>query len=184
MSQTDVQTGIHNRRQFDIRLQDGCERQRRYPGDLSIIVIGIDGLEELSDIHGPECGEYVLERVAAGIAGLMRKSDCLARFSPDTLCCLVFDSGGNTANKIAERLRRHVENLELQFHDADLKVTASLGISGSAQAASPETMLGKAVEALSLARQAGGNRVAARPGAENPGLLTRTPHLSAGHSGR
>ena len=159
MNVRDGLTGIYNRRHFESRLAAECERHRRYSRQLTLLMIDIDFFKAVNDTYGHQCGDLVLKEVTAGIASLIRKSDCLARYGGEEFCCLLPETSLDNALMLAELFRRHVEGVSLQHESHSLKVTISVGVSEFLAEDTSETLLKKADEALYEAKRTGRNKV-------------------------
>ena len=163
MNVKDGLTGIYNRRHLESRLGDECERQKRYAGKLSLVMLDIDFFKKVNDTYGHQCGDHVLKSVASGIASIIRKTDCLARYGGEEFCCLLPETGIKDASMLAERFRKHVEEMALLYQDTEVRVTISLGVSEFTAASSPEMLLKKADDALYQAKKTGRNKVVSNP---------------------
>jgi diguanylate cyclase (GGDEF)-like protein len=158
MNTKDALTGIYNRRFLESRLKEECERQRRYARPLSLIMIDIDFFKKVNDTYGHQCGDLILQTVAAKAAAVIRKTDFIARYGGEEFCCLLPETDGGSAEIVAEHLRIHIEDMENSFEDKLVKVTISLGISCFVTDDSPETFLKRADDALYQAKHSGRNR--------------------------
>lgn len=159
MNTKDALTGIYNRRYLETRLKEECDRQQRYSRPLSLIMIDIDFFKKVNDNHGHQCGDLILQSVAAKAASVIRKTDFIARYGGEEFCCLLPETDGEAAETVAESLRSQVEEMENRFNDSTtVKVTISLGISGFAAEDSPDSFLKRADDALYQAKHSGRNR--------------------------
>jgi hypothetical protein len=73
-------TGLANRRAFDDRLAGESARQARYGGELSLLMMDIDGFKAINDTHGHVVGDVVLKAVASIIGHYVRETDLAARY--------------------------------------------------------------------------------------------------------
>lgn len=161
MNVRDGLTGIYNRRHFESRLKEECERHRRYNRKLSMIMFDIDFFKKVNDTYGHQCGDHVLKGVSSGIASIIRKTDCLARYGGEEFCCLLPETELEPAIMLAERFRAHVMEMTLLYQDAEVGVTISLGVSEFEENDAPEMLLKRADNALYDAKRTGRNKVVA-----------------------
>lgn len=161
MNVKDELTGIHNRRYLDKRLEDEFQRSRRYCKDLSLIVFDIDFFKKVNDTHGHQCGDLILQNVAARIASSIRKTDCIARYGGEEFCCLLPETELKAAFILAERFRREIEEMVSSYDGQSIRVTISLGVTElDGRTNSSRQLFHKADEALYHAKNTGRNRVA------------------------
>jgi len=158
MNTKDALTGIYNRRFLESRLQDECDRHRRHSRQLSLIMIDIDFFKKVNDTYGHQCGDMVLQSVAAKAASVIRSTDFIARYGGEEFCCLLPETDADAAETVAEHIRTHIEEMENSFENNSVKVTISLGISGFVAEDTPDTFLKRADDALYQAKHSGRNR--------------------------
>jgi len=162
MNTKDALTGIYNRRFLESRLKDECDRQRRHAQQLSLIMIDIDFFKNVNDSYGHQCGDMVLQSVAAKAASIIRSTDFIARYGGEEFCCLLPETNAAAAEIVAENLRKHIEEMENSFENNVVKVTISLGISSFVSEDSPDSLLKRADDALYQAKHSGRNRFVRR----------------------
>ena len=160
MNSKDGLTGIYNRRFLESRLNEEFERHRRYSRVLSLMMIDIDFFKKVNDSFGHQCGDAVLQTVAAKVSSVIRKTDVVARYGGEEFCCLLPETGLESAGVVAENVRIYVEEMETQFQDQTLKVTISIGFASMRESDTVETLIKRADEALYQAKHAGRNCVA------------------------
>ena len=115
-----------------------------------VILLDLDGFEELNAVHGHVIGDEVLRRVAAGIAACVRDGDIVARIEGDAFAVLAGGIDLEQGHALADRLRRAVGGARMP-RDV-IRVEASLGVAAANAADGPgET------DALAQARVALGN---------------------------
>lgn len=155
---TDSLTGLYNRRKLDSALVEELERVQRYGRRLSTIMIDLDSLKHINDIHGHPAGDEVLQRVARVIQQQVRKIDVPVRYGGDEFIILLPEAGLKEATVLAERIAADCQNLRY----GEDQVSFSLGVvEWGPGIASPEAFLVEADQALYEAKQAGGRRIAA-----------------------
>ena len=158
MNTKDALTGIYNRRFLEARLKEECDRQIRYARPLSLIMIDIDYFKKVNDTYGHQCGDMILQSVAAKSASVIRKTDFIARYGGEEFCCLLPETTADAAEIVAENLRNHIELMENNFVNESIKVTISLGISGFLPNDTPDSLMKRADDALYQAKHSGRNR--------------------------
>ncbi len=154
-SLTDGLTGCHNRRAFQLRLDEEHQRALRYDTPLSLLMIDVDHFKQFNDVYGHVAGDEVLRRVAHLLTSAARTNDYVARYGGEEFTVILPNTAGEGALSVAERLRKSIETAQW----TQRKVTVSAGAStliGSAMSA--EELLIEADQALYQAKRMGRNR--------------------------
>ncbi|MFO7802754.1 MAG: diguanylate cyclase [Desulfovermiculus sp.] len=156
LSRTNHLTGCFNRRGFTDRLDYEIKRVERTNTDLALIMFDIDYFKQVNDTFGHDVGDQVLQEIAEITSKNLRKVDTLARWGGEEFLILVPDTDGDSTWKLAERLRKIVDN-----HDFPKvgKITASFGIVQYRRGDSRDKLISRADQCMYLAKQNGRNRV-------------------------
>ena len=161
MNLRDTLTGIHNRPSLELSLKEEVERHKRYGHLLSMIMFGIDYFQQVNDTFGHQCGDFILQQIAATIGKNIRSHDIFARYGGEEFCCLLPDTSMESAADLAERFRKKISQKTYRYLDKSVNVTISLGVSSlSKETTTAEMLLKKADAGLSAAKNSGCNRVA------------------------
>ncbi len=165
---TDALTGVNNRRYFDQRLPEEIARASRDSGQLSCMFIDLDRFKSINDTFGHPVGDKVLRATAQVIQNQLRTTDVVARYGGEEFAVLLTQTDNQKAIEIAERIRRRVEDqdIELESCDKPLQVSVSIGVaslSGANRttdiAASGSRLVASADKAVYQAKATGRNRV-------------------------
>ena len=160
MSVLDGLTGLYNRRQFEISLEQEYNRTRRHPSDFSLAILDIDFFKKVNDTYGHQYGDYVLKTVADLMKSSFRKTDLLYRYGGEELIMIMPETNLEGAIIPVQRLRRSVEEYEFEYNGVKSKVTVSIGLTMNFQDFNtPAEILKSADEALYRAKESGRNRV-------------------------
>jgi len=156
----DELTGIYNRRFFYIAANKEINRSIRYKKDLSFVLIDIDHYKEVNDHYGHLAGDKVLQRITQVIQKELRTSDVFARYGGEEFLILLSDTSGNAAFEVAERIRKKVEALRVNYDEEEISVTISLGVTRlTKDRSSLHEIMAVVDQALYSAKQKGRNRV-------------------------
>lgn len=159
LAYVDGLTGIHNRRFFEMRILEELGRAGRFQGKMSVIMVDIDHFKRLNDEFGHLLGDEVLRLVATILKQQLRKSDLVCRYGGEEFAIVVPETTGENALRVAEKLRRQVENHH--FPGVPRKVTISCGVADyPTHGITRDEVVAAADSALYTAKQAGRNRVA------------------------
>ena len=160
MSVLDGLTGLYNRRQFEIGLEQECNRTKRHPSDFSLAILDIDFFKKVNDTYGHQYGDYVLKTVADLMKQSFRKTDLLYRYGGEELVMIMPETNIEGAIIPVQRLRRMVEEYDFDYNGVKAKVTVSIGLTMNYQNLNNSAdILKSADEALYRAKEEGRNRV-------------------------
>ncbi|NTV89219.1 MAG: diguanylate cyclase, partial [Clostridiales bacterium] len=132
LSYMDGLTGIPNRREFDLFLEQEWNSSIRTRLPVALLMIDIDYFKQYNDNYGHLAGDDCLRQVAQALRGcLSRSTDIVARYGGEEFACILPRTNVGGAVIIAERLRECVENLGIRhdYSNAGRCVTVSVGVS-------------------------------------------------------
>jgi diguanylate cyclase (GGDEF) domain len=159
-AQHDPLTGLWNRHALDHHLPIGT----------AVIMIDIDHFKRVNDTYGHDTGDIVLQRTARSLQDVIRMPDRAIRYGGEELLVLAALPPSTSdrdkltsAAALGERIRQHLERIDLADIDPNLHVTASLGVTVVTSPEPIETAIHRADTALYQAKSAGRNRVATAP---------------------
>jgi len=157
----DALTDLYNRRYLADALRRECGRVGRYGGELSCLMIDIDGFKHYNDLHGHPHGDAILRRVASLISASIRDCDIAARYGGDEFCIVLTQTDHEGALNLAGRLRTSIVQNCLMAGAGTDPVTASIGVFTAAghPPPDPESLIEGADTALRQAKAAGKNQV-------------------------
>lgn len=159
-SQTDVLTGLLNRRYLDQVLAKLYDAYQENPEPFSIMMIDIDKFKSFNDDFGHLWGDQVLKHVAHVVRDQLQGDDLVARFGGEEFCVVLFKSTITEAMKVAERTRDAVEvkKLKKKASGKPLRdVTISLGVAEYNGKETIAEMIERADKALYEAKEGGRN---------------------------
>jgi len=106
LAEHDTLTGLANRHTLDARLAGMMARAEAEHGEVALLVIGLDGFQQINDLLGHANGDLVLRAVAERLRRHVGPVAVVARLSGDefaiAFCCA--DMTGSVAD-LAERIR-------------------------------------------------------------------------------
>ncbi|MDR0565412.1 MAG: diguanylate cyclase [Azoarcus sp.] len=160
LATSDPLTGIPNRRAFFESFEHERARLTRYPGEAALLMVDIDHFKQINDTHGHGAGDAMLCHIVRQIRKLLRGSDTLARLGGEEFAILLPQANKEGALLLAERVRKVIEDTPLIYNDADIYVTASVGVAiMSHNDPNIDKTLSRADHALYKAKHSGRNRV-------------------------
>lgn len=123
----DPLTGLANRKAFERELESRWERRVSTPGG-SVLMIDLDHFKPVNDSGGHAAGDAMLKAVANAVSTNVRGTDLVARLGGDEFAVLLPDCHEEAARAIAEKIRRGIAEIALQWEDRTLRVGASIGV--------------------------------------------------------
>jgi diguanylate cyclase (GGDEF)-like protein len=157
LARTDDLTGAMNRRAFVRAAAQEIERQARYGGEFSIMMLDLDDFKGLNDKHGHHIGDQALRNLAEAIRNSTRRSDSVARIGGDEFVVLMPNTPKAACASICQQLRRAVAE---GMKDSGYAVTASIGsVTFGQPPESVDVALRAADAAMYCAKHDGGDRV-------------------------
>lgn len=160
MQNQDPLTGLLNHSAFQHALEKHLNNKIDLP--LSLVVLNLDLLRQINEVHGFEQGDKALQAVAKLLSTPEYLSLTVSRFGPESFVFLCPQTDANTAAKKAEALRRAIAQLSLPGkYNSSVGLTASFGVVSMSQAGNKahQRMLEQAFEALEQAKALGRNQV-------------------------
>jgi diguanylate cyclase (GGDEF)-like protein/PAS domain S-box-containing protein len=169
----DPLTGVANRHLFLDRLRHALARSRRLDTLVAVVFCDLDHFKQINDEYGHQLGDRTLQSVAELLDDSTRDSDTVARFGGDEFVLLLEDlAGPHEAISVTERVRRKLRD-RAGFDKHAVDVTASFGIAlAGDDAERPETLLGRADQAMYRAKERGRDRINLEPVAETVDLTS------------
>lgn len=158
---TDSLTGLLNRRAFQQRLEHETDRADRYGGRLFMILGDIDHFKSINDNHGHDAGDFILKKIAATLTVNLRSTDVLCRWGGEEFMVLASGYIQEDGEKVAEKLRKAVEDEVMWLHNPRLKVTMSFGVCAYRKKMNMEDLLKCSDEMLYASKRNGRNQVTA-----------------------
>jgi diguanylate cyclase (GGDEF)-like protein len=163
LASLDPLTGAYNRRTFHETAERTLALARRAGQPLSIIMIDIDHFRRINERHGQRVGDEVLRVLADVVRSQLRQEDLLVRFGGEEFCVMLPQVPGPGAVVVAGRIRKAVCADPLRIDGLEIPITVSAGVAARLDEGpeSIDELLGRADQALSLAKNRGRNRVVA-----------------------
>jgi two-component system cell cycle response regulator len=155
---------VYNKTHFIERLRAELARNLRYRRGLSLLMLDVDHFKRVNDNFGHPMGDFVLQRLASIIKGELRTVDVVGRYGGEEFAVLLPETGIEHAAGVAEKLREQIEKAQLCWHDHEVMVTLSVGLTavepGDHWSGAYTDLIERADRALYQAKQGGRNRVA------------------------
>ena len=155
MANTDVLTGLANRRHFDERLAAAVGRNP----DFSLMLCDIDHFKSINDVYGHAFGDHVLKSVAMTLTRASRSGTFIARTGGEEFAVVLVKANEEQVRRAAERIRQTVEGLKIRNAQEEVRVTISVGMAMAESVRQIERIYEAADAALYQSKDAGRNCV-------------------------
>ncbi len=124
----DYLTNTFNRRSFERALKEAFEEYKKRNSLFSLILIDLDGFKKINDLYGHSVGDLVLRRIAHILRQSLRARDILARWGGDEFAVLMPGTRKEQAIRVAERLKKTLEDLEITVEGERVRLSFSYGV--------------------------------------------------------
>jgi diguanylate cyclase (GGDEF)-like protein len=163
---TDELTGVRSLRQILELATRDLQGARHSSRPLVVMLVGIDRLGRINDLHGRATGDDVIRQVASRLGQAIRDTDLLGRYHEDEFI-VVLSQGrdgetgiGDGGLEVAERLIQTVGQGPVPTRVGPLSVTVTIGLTLMTDDDADITALtARAETALHTAKQGGRNQV-------------------------
>ncbi|MBK1702754.1 diguanylate cyclase [Thiococcus pfennigii] len=159
LASIDPLSGLFNRQFFEVLFANALSTAQRLDHDLSLLLFDIDRFKEINDAHGHLAGDQVIERIAKIARTGRRATDIAARWGGDEFIVLLSDCDEGNARRIAEALRRRVQQ-EVRIPGTELPATISIGVATHRRGEGLEDLTARIDARLYAAKAAGRNCIA------------------------
>lgn len=160
IANTDVLTGLPNRRYALNRLEQESAAALRTKQPLSVLMLDLDHFKSVNDTLGHDVGDQVLTHAANLMRTTARTNDIVCRLGGEEFLIIAPNTDGSTALLLAERIRNAIEKNQLQGVALRQSITVSIGVAGSIGAKpSWKDLMKWADDALYLIKQGTRNSV-------------------------
>jgi diguanylate cyclase (GGDEF)-like protein len=156
LAMRDELTGTFNRRHLMRLIERATERERRF----SLCLLDIDFFKHINDTYGHTAGDAVLRAFAQTVQSQVRPGDTFGRYGGEEFLLMLPDTPAASARVLAERVRLAIEHMRCAELGPNVVVTVSIGVAECIPGESISQAVGRADEALYMAKSAGRNQVA------------------------
>ena len=165
-SEKDGLTGLGNRAAMETALARAFAAANRHGDALSLIILDVDFFKRVNDEHGHLVGDEVLKVLSLVLSDVIRETDIAFRYGGEEFLVILEKTDLAGASLLAERIRTHLESMELNTTAGPVRITLSLGVAMLEPGDSREALLGRADAALYASKMSGRNRMTTDSGLE------------------
>jgi diguanylate cyclase (GGDEF)-like protein len=167
LSRLDPLTGVANRRQFSVALDEAWKLALRRQESIGVLMIDVDHFKAVNDFHGHAYGDECLTAIARILSKQgARANDLLARYGGEEFVLLLTETDYAGAMAVADRMHHAVELAGIVNEGSPFNrhVTVSIGVGVCApkSGTTAPALVEIADQALYEAKRLGRNRICAR----------------------
>ncbi|QYZ66280.1 MAG: histidine kinase [Gammaproteobacteria bacterium (ex Lamellibrachia satsuma)] len=156
----DVLTGLANRHEFDLQLNQVLESAKRDGLVHALFYLDLDQFKLINDTCGHMAGDELLRQLSILLQSHVRGNDILARLGGDEFGVLLKGCPLERANQIADGIRLSIAGFRFVWDEQAFVIGVSIGVAMiTAESASVEDVLSKADIACYTAKDRGRDRV-------------------------
>jgi diguanylate cyclase (GGDEF)-like protein/PAS domain S-box-containing protein len=127
LAYVDPLTEVANRRFTELQLRRSLGELLRFQWGFGVVVLDVDGLKLVNDLHGHRVGDTVLRTVAHTLSSNSRPFDIVGRWGGDEFLVVVKNVGEEQLEFVAHKLSAAVERASLPAGEERLRISVSAG---------------------------------------------------------
>lgn len=155
LANTDILTGIPNRRRIGDLAETEMARFARYGRAFSVMLIDLDHFKRINDTLGHGVGDQILTAAATRLNANLRGTDTMGRWGGEEFLLILPETGFDATLGKATRLCKHISASPLVGNHG---ITISCGVATAHKNDTIETLIARADVALYAAKHAGRDR--------------------------
>jgi diguanylate cyclase (GGDEF)-like protein len=159
MANTDPLTNLINRRVMTTRIEHEKELVDKGGKPFSLIMVDVDNFKQINDIYGHDGGDFVLINLAHLISLCLRKTDMVSRWGGDEFLIMLPETAGLHGQMVAEKIKNRIAHTPFVYHEEDIPVTITLGVSQCDSFTGVDGTIRKADQALYQGKHGGKDQV-------------------------
>jgi len=140
----DPLTGLYNRRYGEERLEAELARLQRHGGELTVLLLDLNGFKQVNDSYGHPAGDTLLKEFAYRLNKSIRGADLAVRLGGDEFMVILPDCTTAQVQHVLMRLRP----LEVEFDGVRIPATFAAGWTSYQSGESPQKLIERADAAL------------------------------------
>ncbi|MEG2172239.1 MAG: diguanylate cyclase [Desulfovibrionaceae bacterium] len=128
LSNTDVLTGLNNRRHFMEQAQLAMHQASRYGHTVAVVIADIDHFKQVNDKYGHATGDALLKSFGERLLKFMRQTDIVGRYGGEEFIFLLPQTSLSESVNTIEKLRHEIETLPVESAGQAIAFTVSFGL--------------------------------------------------------
>lgn len=158
----DFLTGLTNRRRFWDYLRIAQAQKETQNIDYAFSIFDIDNFKRINDVYGHDCGDIILKNVASIVKEMKAPSVKAGRWGGEEFV-LFFPTLSDDVFVFVEELRQRISDTTFYYHDKEIKLSMTFGVSSSKNFSTVEDIIVDADFCLMEGKERGKNIVIISP---------------------
>jgi diguanylate cyclase (GGDEF)-like protein len=154
---------IYNKYYFLSKLEEEIIHCQHYGSQLSLVFLNADHFKQLNDSYGHLAGDAALIQLAEICKEHIRETDILCRYGVEEFAIIIPHTDQQQAYLLSEAIRELVAKTPVNYADAAINMTVSIGITSydpqNTQSITKGLLIAQADKALYQAKHSGRNKV-------------------------
>lgn len=152
---------------------------RRNRGDVSVMVVQVDGYDRLCESYGHSVGQLVHRKLSKLLSAKVRKEDTIAHLAEGQFAVISPTADLDACGAFALRLRRAIDTIVMTYKEHRIRISLTIGLASAHgdPNLSLEELLQLAVSRVADGTVLGGNRVVSESGEVTPENIGRFSKL-------
>lgn len=155
---TDSLTKLANRRAFDESLSRNIDNFTNQRKPFSLLIFDVDHFKQFNDTHGHQAGDEVLRSVGRTLTQTVKTTDIPCRYGGEEFALILPNTRVDSARIAAERVRKAIQSMNIEFEGKKLKVTASIGVAEMTTEDDAAKLIRRSDDCVYAAKDAGRNQ--------------------------
>jgi diguanylate cyclase (GGDEF)-like protein/PAS domain S-box-containing protein len=155
----DEVTGIPSHNFMDTQLRENLITYSEHLIPFGILLIQVDGMDQFRARRGPGVVPIILRVIAPTIENCLRPTDLLGCWSENKFLAVLMECKEGEVIRVGERVRKMVNESEIEWWGDAFSVTCSFGGAGSRPGDDFNQLVGRAEKSLAESGNRGGNCV-------------------------
>ncbi|MDZ7677988.1 MAG: diguanylate cyclase [Acidimicrobiales bacterium] len=163
LASRDPLTGLVNRAQFGVHLDELSGRRETQTGTDAVVFVDLDHFKPVNDEFGHQAGDHLLQIIATRFEEAVRAEDIVCRLGGDEFALLLTDCDLETAEATVQRLLATIRH-PVALDQGVVALDASIGVALSHHdITNAEQLVREADQAMYAAKRAGRGRYVLEP---------------------
>lgn len=157
LASTDPLTGLPAKHRFDSMLEEELRAARLGGGELAVLMMDLDGLKAINDLHGHALGANTVAVVGSAIGGVVAGRGEACRFGGDEFCAYLPGHSAEEAMEVAQAICEVVRSTSSTLGGVTVHATISIGVAARTDETTVADVVAAADRALYRAKANGRN---------------------------
>ncbi len=128
-AETDILTGLNNRRALNRRLDLEMQWAKRFLRPYTLVMLDLDNFKQVNDRYGHPEGDRVLKIISTYLQNVVRETDFLARYGGDEFAIVSAETDAEAGNLQAERILEAISKHSIEHPGSQVvRFTFSIGL--------------------------------------------------------